>query len=194
MRMATWKKALVVALAAFAQVSVAQAVSVQEVPVTLPQGDELSDAELLNVDGEAGPLTWMAAGILTAGIGAGVDLLTQGIQIARGKQSGVNWEQVGLVAGVSLVVLTPFNLGLPGTIVRYARWTGRAIADVGAAVGAAAVAAAEKTGSAIVSFAHQAHVALHNYAHQAHVALHNYVSKPVGDAFRSAWDWLTGRR
>jgi hypothetical protein len=55
--MATWMKALVVALAAvvglvpaFARVSAAQAV--QEALATLPVGDELSDEELLQTDGE----------------------------------------------------------------------------------------------------------------------------------------------
>ncbi|MGC8817578.1 MAG: hypothetical protein ACP5PX_07285 [Candidatus Hadarchaeum sp.] len=65
--MATWKKAVVVALAAmvaafpaFAQVTVAE-----EVQSVLPAGEELPDTELLGAEGEA---AWYLVALLDAGI------------------------------------------------------------------------------------------------------------------------------
>ncbi|MCR4392516.1 MAG: hypothetical protein NUV94_07125 [Candidatus Acetothermia bacterium] len=57
--MATWKKALAVALAAFAQVSVAE-----EVQSVLPNGEELGDEELLQAEGEFG---WFLIGLILGG-------------------------------------------------------------------------------------------------------------------------------
>lgn len=184
--MARWLKALAVALAAvvavvpaFAQVGVAQAVQVPSSAI-LPQGAELSDAELLEVDGEADPLTVIAAAVVGAGIGGATTLVGQGIQIALGQRSGIDWGEVGLYAGIGAATgpfLAPKQavVIVRSAIVDGARWTARAAAAVG---------------SGAASLGHRSHAALHT----VHVTLHTHIAQPVGNALKTAWDWLTRTR
>ncbi|HNR24247.1 MAG TPA: hypothetical protein PKG50_02290 [Candidatus Bipolaricaulis anaerobius] len=188
MEMMTWMKVVAVALVAvvgllptFAQLSYAQAAPVQEASVTLPYGEELPDAELLQVDGEADPLTIIATMAVCGSVSAATDLTIQGVKIAAGSETEINWKDVGIAAvgGATLGAVAEFVTQPAVKIVRSAmvegaRWTARA---------------AKATGVAVTSLAYKAHETLHT----VHVALHNYVRTPVGNAFRSAWDWLTGK-
>lgn len=184
--MAAWKKTLVVALAAvvgvlpaFAQVSVVQAVPAREGPVTLPVGNELTNAELLEVQGEADPLTVLAAAVVNAGLFAATDLVVQAIEIAFGRQSEIDLAPTGIAAGLGAItgpVLAPKPVVriVRAAIVQGARWTARTAATVG---------------TTVASFSHRVHEALH----AVHVTLHTYVREPVANAFRRVWDWLNGR-
>ncbi len=172
--MATWIKGLAVALAAmvglvpaFAQVSYAWAVSVQQVTVTLPQGDELSDGELFEVDGEADPLTIVAAGIVGGAIGAVLDVAKQlgtegkvgGKEVAMAFGAGFVGGAIGVTAAGTQAVAY-VRAGLASAL----RWTARAATTVGTA------------------FA--------SLAHRIHDTLHHYVAMPIADAFKRVWDWL----
>lgn len=81
------------------------------------------------------------------------------------------WEPSALIGSFAIMTGAP--------------WTGQAVA----AIGTAAVAAAEKIGRAAVSIGKRAHEALHT----VHLALHNHVREPVINSIRTAWNWLTGR-
>jgi len=183
--MATWKKVFVVGLAVLAGVvpALAQQVDLRTTPtqqatVPLPQGQELSDEELLKVDGECDPLTVVAAAVVGAGLGAAGDLVVQGVEIALGKRTTIDWKDVGKGAAVGAVtgpVAGPLTRVVRSAIVTGARWVARATAA---------------TASAAASFASRAYQALHT----VHETLHRYVSVPVRNFFSSAWDWIRGRR
>lgn len=175
---AAWKKAVLAALMgvfpAFAQVTVGQAVLVGEPRIALPQGDKLSDAELLEVDGEVAPLAVAARIIVGAGAFATGDLIKQGVEIALGWRSHIDMKEVGLSAAIGAglsPVLVPATASaeklVQSALVTGARWTARAAAAVG---------------TASVSL-----------AHRVHDTLHRYVAQPVVNAVKSAWEWLTGR-
>ena len=145
--MAMWKKALVlvvaslvVALPVVTQVSVAQTVPAQEAQVVLPQGKELSDTQLQKVDGKVAPLAVVAAAIVYAGFGAASDLMVQGVQIALGQRSKIDWKETGISAGIGAVtgpvlgkVASPLTKVVRTAIVSGARWTARAAAVTGSA-------------------------------------------------------------
>jgi len=107
--MAVWKKVVLVALVAvvglvpaFAQLSYAQAAPVQQASVTLPQGRELGDEELLDTEGEL----WLTL-LLGFCFGAG---LAAWHEYYRDEDRGVDWDDapeivlgwVGMAGGVLL--------------------------------------------------------------------------------------------
>jgi len=108
--MATWKKVVLVGLAAvvgwvptIAQLSYAQEIQVQGASAVLPDGDELPDEELVSVEGEVDLLTIAAAAVAGAGLGAAGDLFVQGVEIAAGQRESIDWVQVGKAAGIGAV-------------------------------------------------------------------------------------------
>jgi len=136
-KQARWMKVLVIVLAgltavfpSFTQVAVAQTVPAQtktlpaqETRVILPQGEELSDAELQEVDG---------AGAITAVIGA---VLGGAFEYGQERLKGekINLGSVALAAAYGAVTL---GIGLPDSMVMNAavsaaRWTARAVTAVG---------------------------------------------------------------
>ena len=168
--MATLKKAVLVALAAvvglmpvFVQVSYAQELQVQETLATLPDGAELSDEELIDVEGELDPLTIAAAAIVGA-VGGGVsDLFIQGVQIAMGQRESIDWREVGLATGAGAVigaVSSPLVPVVRSALVTGARWMAQA---------------ARATGAAAVSLGTR----FYGFLCRAHEALHRYVTEPV---------------
>ncbi|WP_428028728.1 hypothetical protein, partial [Arcobacter sp.] len=77
--------------------------------------------------------------LIGAGVGAGLDLVVQGIQIYRGKQNEINWKSVGIsgVAGATGVGLTGL-LGKVGTTIGGSTTTkilGEVTADAAVSVG-----------------------------------------------------------
>ncbi len=183
--MATWKKAVVVALAAvvgfvpmFACVSHAQAVPVNEAPVTLPVGDELSDAELLGVKGEQVEVV-VASVLIGAAIGyAGHEL--SGEEDTAGKLArDIGLGALGGLVGYYGAPILGKGLVLARRgLVEAARWTARVVPQVAAA-----------TADKALTFVSRVSDALHRF----HAALHNYVREPVVNFFCNVWDQLRGR-
>ncbi len=169
----------------FAQLGHAQSLS-ESIPA-LPLGEELTDEELVLVDGELDPLTIVAAMIVNAGISAALDLAGQGIMIALGRKTELDLKEVGIIAGLGaltgpILAPKPAVTVVRSALVQGARWT----AQAAKAVGVATVTVSQRVGEAL----HTVHVTLHNYVHQP---LHNYVRQPIERFFKSAWDWIRGR-
>ena len=166
--------AVVAAFPAFSQVTAGQTVLVEEPWIALPQGDELSDTELLAVDGEADPLTIVATGIVSGAISAVLDVAKQ-----LGTEGKVDGKEVAMAFGAGFVggvigstaagakAVAVVRSGLAGAL----RWTGRAVATVGGAA---------------VSFGQRVYETLH----RVYIVLHTHVSERVVNAFRTVWDWL----
>lgn len=132
----------------------------------VPAGVELSDEELLAVEGEFDPLTIASSMIVWGGIGAGAALAQQ---LADG-QDGVNWGVVaigfgfGAVGGVARAVdaVAFIRSGLVTAL----RWN----AVAGAAIQRGFTTAARATG---------------NVAYAA--------ARATAGAFSAAWDWIARR-
>jgi hypothetical protein len=139
-----------------------------------PAGAELSDEELLAVDGDLAPLVLLALAVVGgAATGASVDLAWQ-VGFGGGD---VNWSQVGYGAamgagtvlgaeGLPMAVSSPL---LQSSLASALRWSAAAAAAAARGVGSAAQAAgsavasgARATGSAIVSAARTAANAIVN--------------------------------
>jgi hypothetical protein len=148
-----WMKVLVLFLAglmavfpAFTQVAVAQTAPAQTKPlptqkagVILPQGEELSDAELQEAEGEYGPIiTAVASGIVGGTLNAGLELADQlydgkGI---KGRKIAISFAQgFGLgVIGSPLVGAASRGLAIARSGLASAlRWSARAARTVGPA-------------------------------------------------------------
>jgi hypothetical protein len=143
-----WMKVLVIVLAglmavfpAFTQVAVAQTVPAQkqEARVILPQGEELSDAELQEAEGEYGPIiTAVASGIVGGTVNAGLELADQlydgkgikGSEIAISFAKGFGLGVIGSpLVGVTSKGLAIARSGLASAL----RWSARAARTVGPA-------------------------------------------------------------
>ena len=188
--MARWMQSLAVALAAvvglvpaFAQLSYAQTTPAPQAVVTLPRGDELSDEDLLGVEGGE-PISAIIGGAFAGGIGGALGVIAW--HNTRGTTP--RWDEGVYAAGVGAL----FGAGTGGAIAKFeqvwplaksaaadgARWAARAVA-------AGSTAAANTVRSAV------SHV--HNALHTVHVTLHHQVTRPVVNAARTAWDWITGK-
>jgi hypothetical protein len=173
--MSRWMKVAAVALAAvgglipaFAQLSYAQAVPVQEVGVVLPQGDELSEAELHDVYGEQlATVVAVGAGATIAGFG---EYFRQRDEIRRGQRSNFCAVRIATVAtqgalGTAAILAAP-------QIAVHLKACARALAATAATA--------------------------HGHLHKFHMTLHTHVREPiinpVINVFRDGWNWLWGRR
>ena len=170
--MSRWMQVLAVALAAvvglvpaFAQLAYAQAVPAEQPLVVFPRGEELSDAELLDVDGDVGPFAKEAverlvSAVVIGGIAVTGDLALQQYEIARGERSSLDPVRLSIVGltGFTYGALSPFK-------------------------GADTVA--EKA----IQTAHKVHGGLHTI----HVGLHTYVRMPVQNAVTTVWNWIWRR-
>lgn len=129
-----------------------------------PIGVELSDEQLLAVDGELDPLTVAASMIVWGGVGAIGDLAGQ---LYSG--DGVDWAEVGLSFGVGAVggyaklAAVPFvRAGLATAL----RWN----AIAGAAIQRGFTTAVRTTGNVVYSAA-----------------------RATSNAFSAAWNWINQR-
>jgi hypothetical protein len=131
-----------------------------------PAGVELSDEELLAVEGEFDPLTIASSMIVWGGIGAGAALVQQ----LADSQDGVDWGVVaigfgfGAVGGIARAVdaVAFVRSGLVTTL----RWN----AVAGAAIQRGFTTAARATGNVVYTAA-----------------------RATSNAFSAAWAWINGR-
>ena len=143
LKQARWMKVLVLFLAglvavfpSFTQVAVAQAVPAQtktfpaqETGVILPQGEELSDAELQEVDGE-GALVVVSTAIVVGAVAAGMEYQSERI---RGEKINAKVIAVHFAGGAVGGFIGGGGLGMTRVAVRALsasalRWTARAAA------------------------------------------------------------------
>lgn len=162
--------ATVCALSAFSQMARAEVFPLGST-VTLPQGEELSDEQLLGVDGEVDPLTILATGIV---FGAAGSVSYISAQLYQGNEVDP-WEAalyfgIGFTTGIGKMSVPLVRAALASAL----RWSARA--------GSAATAVAHSAGQRAAAF-----------LGVAQTALHNYVRCPLEDAVRGAWDWLSRR-
>ncbi len=182
--MSRWMQVVAVALAAvvglvpaFAQPGYGYAVPAEQPLVILPHGGELSNTELLDVDGEAGGANIVTGGILGAVSGFAYELHEQLGDLRQGRRSHLDAGELGESAwGGALVgaVLAPVAPYVHKGVVA----AGHACARAGRYLVTTALAAGHRT---------------HEALHTVHVTLHHYVREPVVNAFRDLWDWLTKR-
>ncbi|MFC2077923.1 hypothetical protein ACFLTM_03865 [Candidatus Bipolaricaulota bacterium] len=134
----------------------------------LPNGGELTDAELLQVSGDVVVLTVLAGAIFGAGTSAGMAALIDwadgngisGWNVAYAALGGAVVGGAG--AAFNAVALIESSLVLmKSTVVTMARWSARAAASAGAGM---------------------------------HSALHHGVRMPIQGAVSSVWNWMTGGR
>jgi hypothetical protein len=136
-----------------------------------PAGVELSDAELLGVEGELAPLALLSWGLIGGVTTAGANLC---VQLYDG--GDVDWGLVGVYFGAGFVTGTA-KLAEPlvrASLVSAMRWS----AIAGAAISRGAAYVGQQTAAAMGV---------------AQTALHNYVRVPLSNALGSAWQRLTGK-
>jgi hypothetical protein len=179
--MSRWLKAVAVALAAVgglvlgvAQVSYAQTDPVNQAALILPEGDPLSDAELLDIEGDGKGVDAVVGGIGGAVLGTTAEIITQRWEIREGTRTSMCAVEIGRAA-------------LVGTALGVA-WspTGRALTKAVEAAKRYSIDAARWVAATSVAAAERAHDALHI----VHKTLHTHVRERVGNFFMNAWDWV----
>jgi len=165
---------------AFAQVGYAQAVPAEQAPVTLPQGDELSDEELHAVEG-GDAATVLGAAMLTGVIAAAG---TVAHQLATRRE--VNWAELGydVATGVVGGAAMASALGL-----QISRAVGQPVISAMTRCARAASRVATAAAATAKPLLERAPSVLNNL----HVGLHENVTVPARNVVNTVWNWFRGR-